>query len=269
MMHEAEIINNYNNGVKYPLAHRCIDQTEFNVVAQLQSVLQDPFESQIIWQKQHGVGLSIGYRMAVEAMHASAIAPKIELVSGEGDEKSWKTVAGCNVVTHLQKFRTLFAEQLDKRFQVTGCPDKHVLLALRMDPMLDTSSTGKIVEGKRAMLQLMEAEYIRALRYRYLHLQSNVATTVSKEVDDFTAAPAKKKKETEKEIAQPTTSKKVKKPTLMSKMLFSHAAPVPKVTETSAVEKTVEAEIEVYKKLCQVRAPAPKPQRLARTRHSD
>ena len=56
--------------------------------------------------------------------------------------------------------RKEFAEQLTTRFKLDICPDKHTLLALKMNPSINTQIDGPNLSGKAAMAEMMMAEYI-------------------------------------------------------------------------------------------------------------
>ena len=229
----------------------CLDTSEFKFAAQLQSVLQDPYEAQMLWQKQEGVGLSLGYRMAI-TMHTAATAKTLEIVSGEGDTEEWKAANVNTLPKFLQVFRSIFAEQLDLRLKVKGCPDKHVLLALRMDPTVDTSPTGKIVNGKAAMLQLMDAEHLHVLRHRYFHMAKASAVAVEKQQTDLEESSPEKPKE---KTTKTPPKKKKKKNSLVARMQAQHQSPTPTAREPTSVEKAVDAEIKLYAQLSKVPPP--------------
>ncbi|KAK3281529.1 hypothetical protein CYMTET_10685 [Cymbomonas tetramitiformis] len=68
-----------------------------------------------------------------------------------------------------EQFRRITAEQIEKRLLTL---DDDTLLALKMNPSIDTSETGPLFIGKSASLELMDAVYNRQLRLRGKHLYS-------------------------------------------------------------------------------------------------
>eukprot|EP00966_Prymnesium_polylepis_P293436 6777468-Prymnesium_polylepis.1 len=64
----------------------------------------------------------------------------------------------------FKAFRKELAAQLTTRFSLDTTPSKHVLLALKMNPSIDTTPESKQMAGKPAKCEMMEGEYRRALR---------------------------------------------------------------------------------------------------------
>ena len=52
----------------------------------------------------------------------------------------------------------------DNTNTIAGTPNKHVLLALQINPSVNTTPNGPLLKGKSAKAELMHAEYKRALR---------------------------------------------------------------------------------------------------------
>ena len=69
----------------------------------------------------------------------------------------------------FQIYRKELASQLSSRFALDTTPSRHVLLALMMNPFVDTSAEGSQFLGKVAKWEMMQAEYRRALRRQAVH----------------------------------------------------------------------------------------------------
>jgi hypothetical protein len=69
----------------------------------------------------------------------------------------------------FQIYRKELASQLSSRFALDTTPSRHVLLALMMNPFVDTSAEGSQFSGKVAKWEMMQAEYRRALRRQAVH----------------------------------------------------------------------------------------------------
>ena len=63
--------------------------------------------------------------------------------------------------------RRIFAEQLELRFKVDGTPDKHTLLALKLDPSVNMTQEDGIFSKRTAAQLLMVGEYCRRLVRRH------------------------------------------------------------------------------------------------------
>ena len=161
---EAQIAANVAANKKYPLAHRCLSSDGFKNGQLLESVLNYPNEVSCLTQKHEGMGLSMGYQMAT-ILHESTTAVRVSIVSGSSKEGDWKEVHGNTLPTMFQKQREIFGTQMDERFKVTGTPDKPTLLALAMDPSVDTTHEG-IFSSRSAAQELMDGEYRRGLMRR-------------------------------------------------------------------------------------------------------
>ena len=242
---EEQIQKNLDCNKEYPLAHRALSQAEYGLIAQFESVLKLPLETTCIWQKSSGIGLSEGYRMAV-ALHNYQAIGKVDLVRGDGKTEDWKPIAANGLDLSVQRYRAIMKEQLDARFNITGTPPPEILLALMMDPTVDTSEKGCLLKGKHSMLNLMKTEYITALRKRLKHMHDTptrpspaTPTRPSPAGKEVTTSPASK-------------SKKSKGGGGTSIMQLMQQQFTPKPTAaTSAVETDVDSEIKVFEKLCQ------------------
>ena len=162
---EAQIQANVAADRKYPLAHRCLDAGGFRNGSVLESLLTHPQEVSAISQKHEGMGLSMGYQMA-QILHEGATSPRVSLVSGTSKEGGWTDVHASTLPDMFKTQRDIFAKELDARFKVKGTPSKLTLLALRMDPSVNTTWEQGIFASRSAAQELMEGEYRRALLRR-------------------------------------------------------------------------------------------------------
>ena len=147
-------------------------------LACLQSTLFSANEVSGLVQKQDGMGLSMGYQMA-KVLKDEATAMKLMVVSGTTKEGDWKETH-VNVLPNMFKVqRRIFAEQLELRFKVDGTPDKHTLLALKLDPSVNTTQEDGIFSKRAAAQLLMEGEYRRRLVRRHKLMLAAVAVAGS------------------------------------------------------------------------------------------
>eukprot|EP00966_Prymnesium_polylepis_P202233 4685227-Prymnesium_polylepis.1 len=68
-----------------------------------------------------------------------------------------------NLPDMFRKFRKVLAKQLEARFNVTTTHDKYTLLALALDPSVDTTTEDGIFSTAAAAQALMEGEHRGAL----------------------------------------------------------------------------------------------------------
>lgn len=163
---EVVIARNIAAGKQFPLAHRLLDRAGFRNNSLLESVLHSPHEVCLLLQKHSGMGLSLAFQLIV-VLQQNTEADKLWIVAGQTKEGDWTEVQGCNLPTMFKKFRSILSDQLKERFKVSTTPSKYVLLALAMDPSVDTSPTG-IFQDRCAAQSLLEGEYRRALRRRQI-----------------------------------------------------------------------------------------------------
>ena len=154
----------------YPLKHRLLSKAEFKINAQVESVLSHPGETSALLQTHAGIGLDDAYLM-VSLLKQLNDAPRLAVVSGRDETESWDEVQTNKLHPMIKQFRIVFSSEIDKRFHITTTPSKHVLLALKMNPSIDTSREGPLFKNKPAAHALMEAEYKQKLRTRSLHIQ--------------------------------------------------------------------------------------------------
>jgi hypothetical protein len=163
---------------EFPLAHRLMDSNGFKNNALLESVLTQANEVCLLVQKHEGMGLSLGYQMA-GILYDMATAPKVDIVSGTSADGTWRPVAALSLPLMFRTQRTIFAEELSDRFHVKSTPDKLTLIALMMDPSVDTSKDSGIFNGRPAAQKLMEGSYRAALRRRGLLLSRSSSATAA------------------------------------------------------------------------------------------
>ena len=149
-------------GKDFPLAHRLLDKRGFVNVSYLESVLHVPHDVCLLLQKEEGVGLSISYQM-MQVLEQVMSAPKLQVVSGFTKQGAWNEVHNAHLPEMFRHFRSIMAEELESRFHVRTTPDAPTLLALQMDPYLDTSEESGVFSGRTATQSLMLGEYKRAL----------------------------------------------------------------------------------------------------------
>lgn len=100
----------------------------------------------------------------LQEMRDEATHDRVELVSGRNETEAWKEANASALSPMFKTFRKEFAAQLTTRFALSTTPSKHVLLALKMNPSINTTATSPLLVNKAAMAELMKAEYQRALR---------------------------------------------------------------------------------------------------------
>ena len=155
----------------FPLAHRCMPLTDFRTSDIFESLLDRPREVTTVCQdtaEGFGEGIDLGLNhLMIEGARNEATAERVELVSGRDTEASpevWKEHNASGLPPMFKTFRKELASQLTTRFCLDTTPSKHVLLALKMNPSIDTGPDSKQMAGKTAKFEMTEAEYTRALR---------------------------------------------------------------------------------------------------------
>ena len=163
---EEQVQANEASNKKFPLAHRLLDDVGFKNNSYLESTLFSVNEVSGLVQKQEGMGLSMGYQMA-KVLKDEATGMKLMVVSGTTKEGDWKETHTSAVPGMFKVQRRIFAEQLELRFKVDGTPDKHTLLALKLDPSVNTTQEDGIFSKRTAAQLLMVGEYRRRLVRRH------------------------------------------------------------------------------------------------------
>ncbi|KAK3262274.1 hypothetical protein CYMTET_28859 [Cymbomonas tetramitiformis] len=159
---------NEREGKEFPLQHRCLGASDWKRSRQLESCLVTPFECSQAMQGHQAVGLDKEYVLSC-ATHQTLTADKVEIVSGIDANERWDEVHAGSLPADIQQFRRTSAEQIENRLLNL---DDDTLLALKMNPAIDTSENGPLFTNKSGSLELMEAVYNRQLRVRGKHLNS-------------------------------------------------------------------------------------------------
>ena len=152
-------------GKKFPLAHRVLEGREWKLVNQLESVALSSHESVMLMQKNQGVDPGIVFLLALGCRNVNK-SPKLQVVSGTEGNEVWKEVHEASLDPMWRKYRSIMVEQLNKRFKLTGHPGKNTLLCLKMNPLVNTTSSAPLFQGKSSVHELMEGEYMHALKRR-------------------------------------------------------------------------------------------------------
>ena len=155
-------------GKQFPLAHRCISTKDFNWCAVFESILDGPREATLFFQTNaegFGEGCDLGLAYCTLAqLRDEAVAQRVELVSGRKESEMWTEVAAAGLPQPFQVFRQVFAEMLTSKFQIDVTPDEFTLLALKMNPSINTTLDGPQLRNKSAKAEIMHGVYVRALR---------------------------------------------------------------------------------------------------------
>jgi hypothetical protein len=175
---EEQVQANEAANKKFPLAHRLLDDVGFKNNSYLENTLFSANEVSGLVQKQEGMGLSMGYQMA-KVLKDDATGMKLMVVSGTTKEGDWKETHAAALPNMFKVQRRIFAEQLELRFKVEGTPDKHTLLALKLDPSVNTTQEDGIFSQRQAAQLLMGGEYRRRLVRRHKLMVAGVGSAGS------------------------------------------------------------------------------------------
>ena len=179
---------------EHPLAHRCLPPEDWRNNDIYESLLDRPREVTLIHQEERegfGEGLDLGVSFLVlTVMRDEARADRLELVSGAKGSEVWKEASAGSLSTMFKTFRKEFASQLTERFDLDGTPDRHVLLALAMNPSVNMTVDSPQLAGKGAMFELMDAEYTRALRRQAIRLRGSAMDAPTDAPTDAPCSPA-------------------------------------------------------------------------------
>ncbi|KAK3246772.1 hypothetical protein CYMTET_35838 [Cymbomonas tetramitiformis] len=146
-------------GKSFPLQHRCISSAEWRQAAFVESLLSLPYEVSQALQGHEGVGLDKEYVLA-HTLYENLNQSEMEVVKGSGVNETWDLVPIRLLPKEVQQARNLIRDEVKARFMR---PDRHTLLAIKMNPSLDTTATGTLLNGKVALIELMDNEYDRCL----------------------------------------------------------------------------------------------------------
>ena len=199
-------------------------------------------------QGHEGVGLDKEYILA-SALHNDLTSTVLPVVSGVGEKETWDEVHFENLSSDVQQFRKVAAEQVESRLLQL---DTDTLLALKMNPSIDSSITG-ILENKSAMVELMDAEFNRRLRHRGTRIIAQQHGAVASSIigqpsaggvdEGAIVAPVQKRRKTLGELAKMHTS-------LGSKGNIGVATEVVTDSDSRLAEK-ISLEKEMFITLCQ------------------
>lgn len=114
---------------KFLFAHRLLDEIGFQNNPLLENVLSSANEVSGLVQKQEGMGLSVGYQMA-KVLKDEVTSMRLMVVSGTTKDGDWKEAHASTLPSMFKMQRSIFAQDLESRFQVDGTPDKNTMLAL-------------------------------------------------------------------------------------------------------------------------------------------
>ena len=184
---EDLIESNVRTDSAFPLRHRLLTNEQFHMNRHWESVLTPAAEVSALLQTHDGVSLEEAH-MFMAALFKAMSAPRLPIVSGRDNEESWNIVMGSSLNPMFQNFRSIFVKEAAKRFKLTGTPNEHILLALKMSPFVDTSSEKSMFAP--TTLALMDAAYMKALRMRYLHIRSSALASSASSHTPYGAAIA-------------------------------------------------------------------------------
>ncbi|MDC0525961.1 hypothetical protein OAO87_03085 [bacterium] len=163
-----QVVANEVAGKKFPLAHRCLNSVEFKQANQLESVMLPSHETVTLMQTGSGVDPGTSHLLAIGCVTLTK-SPKLQVVSGSEGHEVWKDVHETSIDKMFRMYRSIFSEQMEQRFSMTGHPGKHVLLCWKMNPSVDTTKSGALFVHKPSVYELMQGEYTHKLRMRYNH----------------------------------------------------------------------------------------------------
>jgi hypothetical protein len=69
-----------------------------------------------------------------------ATSMRLMVVSGTTKGSGWKEAHASTLPSMFKMQRTIFAHELESHFQVDGTPDKNTMLALKLDPSVNTTA---------------------------------------------------------------------------------------------------------------------------------
>jgi len=163
-----QVAANEAAGKKFPLSHRCLSSIEFKHANQLESVLLPSHETVTLMQKGSGIDPGTSHLLAIGCVSLTK-SPKLLVVSGSEGKEVWKEVHEASLEKMFRKYRTVFTEQMTKRFSMSSHPGVHVLRCWKMNPSVDTTKGGALFKNKPSVFELMEGEYLHRLRLRFQH----------------------------------------------------------------------------------------------------
>ena len=117
---------------------------------------------------------------------------KLMVVPGTTKEGDWKETHTSAVPGMFKVQRRIFAEQLELRFKVDGTPDKHTLLALKLDPSVNMTQEDGIFSKRTAAQLLMVGEYCRWLVRQHKLMVAAVQVGMAGSAGSSALVPAKR-----------------------------------------------------------------------------
>ena len=189
-------------------------------------------------------------------MRDEARADRIELVSGRGETEVWKDSNSLALAPMFKTFRREFVAQLNTRFQLNTTPNKHVLLALKMNPSINTDTDSPLLKDKSAMEEMMIGEYKRALRRQCVLIKNNAiaakqAEAGSAATSNTEPAPAPAPASASAPATAPPSAPVPKRRKgLLGSVIAQQTCAMPSV-EASDIDAVVKAEIDRFKVISQ------------------
>ena len=118
------------------------------------------------------------------------------VVSGSTKEGEWKENHASTLPEMFKKHCRIFAEQLESRCKVNCTPHKNTLLALKLDPSVNTTEEDGIFSSRTAAHKLMMGEYssrlIRRHKLMFAAATGAVVSSVSGPQRNSQLVPAKR-----------------------------------------------------------------------------
>ncbi|KAK3246727.1 hypothetical protein CYMTET_43754 [Cymbomonas tetramitiformis] len=223
----------------YTLQHRCLGTDDWRSNNVLESLLEHPYKKSLELQAHEGVGLDKEHLLML-TLYGILVAKHVEIVKGANEDETYETVASASLAREMRDFRSLTAQEVKERFLT---PDSHTLLALRMNPTIDTSASGELMRNKKGRYEMMEGEYNRRLNARHEYLIPKVAAAGrSGEVGQDSAAPAQASSEKD---SMPGKKRRKTMIELSSKWKMSSAA-VDMQEDDPVLESAIEREKSLF-----------------------
>lgn len=148
---------------------RLLTNDDFRDNSQWESCLAPLADVSALLQGHDNIRLEQGFLFLMTLLNQFE-SNRLQLVSGRANMETWDDVSVLRLKGMFRTFRKEVAEQLNSRFKLKGTPNEHVLLCLKLNPFIDTSSDGSF--GGRATQELMEATYKQHLRHACKHMKS-------------------------------------------------------------------------------------------------
>ena len=246
-------------GKQFTLAHRCLSSTDFRHNDIYESLLDRAREVTLLVQDKqregYGEGMDLGVSyLLIEAVRDEAAADRVMLVSGRKEKETWKEVSAGSLPAMFGTFREILVKELTERFELNTTPNKHVLLALKMNPSVNTKPDSPQLNGKVAKGELMQAEYKRALRRQAIFLKQRLASTaaaptaapIAAPTAVPTAAPTAAPTATDADATTTATPPLKKRKNLLGAVMDSQSVPMEATGGNSAIDNAVQSEVDNF-----------------------